>query len=372
MNRVLGICNLHDGPHLGKLTANRPLGTVTVLGRYGIMDFALSNFSNSEIDKVCILVDEHIEAVRDHTGNGQVWVTNTKTGFQKIIFNEKAVSQPKFNTDIMNVLENYDVMKDISVDYIVVAPPFFLMNVDFREMVQKHIESGKEISILYKKVAGDEVKEFTNCDTINVKNGLAEKFGMNNGEGKKENISLETFIFNKEKFFEIVAMTKSVSAIYSLRKMVAYLASNSLVEVNAIEFKDYVVPFLSFDGFVKNSMKLLNQEECAKLLKKDWQVYTTVHSTPPVLYGPNAEVKNSYISNGSIIDGVVENSILSRDVTVKKGAVVKNCILFTRTVIGEGNVVENIVSDKRAKIVQEKEVKGTKDSYLYINYGAKI
>lgn len=371
MNRVLGICNLHDGPHLGKLTTNRPLGTVTVLGRYGLIDFALSNFSNSEIDKVCILVEDHIEAVRNHVGNGQVWVTNLKTGFQKILFNEKKVSTPKFNTDIDNILENIDVLRDMSVDYIVVTPPFFMMNVDFREMIDQHIASGREISLLYKKVSNAD-KDFINCDSINFEDGEIKGFGTNVGKNKKENISLETFIINKEKLFEIAQMTKSVSAIYTLRKMIAYLVESNLEKVNAIEFKDHVVPFLSFDGYVKNSMKLLNQKEVAKILHKDWQIYTTVHSTPPTLYGPDAEVKNSYIANGSIVDGKVINSILSRDVIVKKGAVVKDCILFTRTVVGENVKVENIVSDKRAKIRQEKNVKGEKDSYLYIDYGANI
>ena len=55
MRNVVGICNFHDGPHLGELTKNRPLGTVTLLGRYALMDVALSNFSNSGIDRAALL-----------------------------------------------------------------------------------------------------------------------------------------------------------------------------------------------------------------------------------------------------------------------------------------------------------------------------
>ena len=58
MLKVYGICNLHDSPRLGQLTENRPLGPTTFLGRYGLMDFTLSNFSNSGINRVAVLVEK--------------------------------------------------------------------------------------------------------------------------------------------------------------------------------------------------------------------------------------------------------------------------------------------------------------------------
>ncbi len=57
MDKVYGICNLHDGPYLGELTARRPLAVNTFLGRYGLMDFALSNFTNSGIQRMGILIE---------------------------------------------------------------------------------------------------------------------------------------------------------------------------------------------------------------------------------------------------------------------------------------------------------------------------
>ena len=83
MSSVLGICNLHDCPRLGRLTAKRSIGAVTFLGRYGLIDFALSNFSNSGIDKVAILVENYSHSIRTHVLNGNAWINNTKTGFQK-------------------------------------------------------------------------------------------------------------------------------------------------------------------------------------------------------------------------------------------------------------------------------------------------
>ena len=90
------------------------------------------------------------------------------------------------------------------------------------------------------------------------------------------------------------------------------------------------------------------------------------------MYGPDAEVKNCYIANGCKINGKVENSILSRDVIIEKGAVVKDCILFTHTEVGKGVNAQYLMCDKSVKIVTEKNPTGEKDSYLYIGRGAKI
>ena len=112
MKKVVGICNLHDDPNLGLLTENRPLGAVTFLGRYGLIDFTLSNFSNSHIDNVYVLVKRGITQMRNHIGNGAIWVNNTKKGFIRLLLNEKGLFAPKFNTDIANMALN---IKDNSI-----------------------------------------------------------------------------------------------------------------------------------------------------------------------------------------------------------------------------------------------------------------
>ena len=372
MNNVLGICNLHDGPKLGRLTSNTPLACTTFLGRFGLMDFTLSSFSNSEINKIVILVEDHVQSVRNHVGDGQVWVANTKTGFQRILFNEKGVSSPKFNTDIANIQTNRDVIEEANFDYVIIAPAFFIMNVDFRDAIKAHEYSKRKVSILYKKI--DNAKEkFLNCDTLSFrKDKSVSGIGTNTGNQDKANISLETFIINRDEFFRLVDEQKSISHIYGLRKMISYVVENSLYEINAIEFKDIVIPFLSYNDYVNNSLSVLDKSVANQLFKKDWLIYTKIHSTPPTIFGPDAEVKNCYIANGCKIYGKVENCILSRDVVVEKGASVKNSILFTHTYIGKGVDAEYLLCDKTARVETEKHPSGEKDNYLYIGRGAKI
>jgi len=368
---VLGICNLHDSPHLGSLTSERPIGPTTFLGRYGIMDFVLSNFSNSGINKVDILIENNYQSVKNHVRNGSIWINNTKTGFQRLYFNEKLLSSRKFNTDISNIKANNIVKKEMG-DYVIVAPAFFVLSIDYNQYITKYIESGADIGLIFNKPE-DVVSRFANCDKFSIgKNGLVSRFDIANDKDETANISLETFIFKVDVFKEIIKLSDSLSSLFTLRELVKYVVDNKLYTVKPLEFKGKVFPFLSFEGYYNESMSMLSGANRNELFKDDWPIYTTTHNTPPAIYGKDAEVRNSFIANGSQINGKVINSIISRNVIVEEGAVVENCILFTDTKVAKGIHLNNIVSDKYCNFTQAKEVKGTEKKPLYIPLGEII
>ena len=371
-NKILGICNLHDSPSLGQLTKHRPLGALSFLSRYGLMDFTLSNFSNSGINRILILTESNSTAVHNHTRLGDVWVNNTKTGFLRIVVNEKMIDTPKFNTDIANIETNYSVVREANPDYIVIAPTFFLMSFDFRKMLDYHKESGADITALYTKINNGK-KNYINCDSFIVdKDNAITRSNINLGEENKLNISLETFILTRDAFDKLLQLSHKVSSIYGFRRMVDYITNHHRMNVRGYEFNGYVVPILSSSDYVNKSFELLSYENRQKLFHDDWPIYTTTHNTPPSLYSKEADIKNSFVGNGSIIKGKVENSIIFRDVVIEKGAVVKNCILFTKTHVGKDVSLEYVVSDKAADISEEKNLHGTKEKALFIKPGEKI
>ena len=372
MNRVLGICNLHDTPSLGQLTKTRPLGALSFLSRYGLMDFTLSNFSNSQIDRVVILAENNATAILSHTQQGTAWINNTKTGYLRLAINEKMIDSPKFNTDVANMQMHYSIIRDSNPEYIIIAPTFFLMSLDFREVLEAHEESGAEASIVYVKTKNAK-KEYINCDAFEItSNNVIDHTRVNVGETKTANISLETFVLNRETFDKLLEMAPKVSALYGIRKIINYAINRHLIVVNGYEYDGYVVPILSANDYVNKSFELLAYENRQKLFRDDWPIYTTTHNTPPALYGANADVKNSFVANGSIIKGKVENSIISRDVVVEEGAEVKNSIIFTHAKVGEKVKLKYVLADKHSVIKQVKRLSGEKEEVLVVTLGAKI
>lgn len=372
MRSVLGVVNLHDCPHLGPLTMKRPTGATTFLGRYGLMDFTLSNFSNSGIDRVAVLAESNYRSVRNHLQAGQIWVNNTKLGFQRILTNESLLSVSKFNTDIANLMANKNIFYENEPSYIVVAPVFLLMSYDYNELIQKHIASGADVTVLCKHIDNTD-KDFVNCDVVTLdEKGFVTSFTANTGRKKEVDISLESFVINSEALMDICNKQKDVSLLYSLRQMIAHLTRNGELKVKSVFTDEYVVPILSFEHYVRHSFALLKPEERAKLFKPDWPVYTTTHNTPPALYGEHAVVSNSFIANGCVIKGKVKNSILSRDVVVEEGAVVENCIVFTHTEIGPNVKLKYVVTDKFSEVAEVKKIIREKDDILYIGKGERV
>ena len=372
MRNVLGIVNLHDCPHLGPLTMKRPTGATTFLGRYGLMDFTLSNFSNSGIDKVAVLAESNYRSVRNHLRDGHIWVNNTKLGFQRILTNENLLSISKFNTDIANILANKNVFYENEPAYVIIAPVFLLMSYDYNKLVEKHIASGADVTVLCKHIDNTD-KEFVNCDIVSLdEKGFVKEFSTNSGRRKEVDISLESFVVNSDVLLDICSKQKDVSLLYSLRQMISYLTKNNELTVATDFFDGYVVPILSFEHYVRHSFELLDHKKRQLLFKEDWPIYTTTHNTPPALYGDHAVVTNSFIANGCVINGKVKNSILSRDVVVEEGAVVEDCIIFTHTEIGKNIKLKYVVTDKYSNIQEVKKIVREKDDILYIGKGERV
>lgn len=373
MLTVYAICNLHDSPRLGQLTETRPLGPTTFLGRYGLMDFTLSNFSNSGINRIAVLCEKGLHSVRSHVASGNVWIDNTKTGHFDTLFNERGILAPKFNTDIANLLANKNSLNDYNCDIVVIAPAFFIAKVDFKTIIDIHRKENRDITVVYSS-RKDANKAFKNCDSLKVskKTHIIRNVSVNLGGEKEQDISLETYIFSVNAFRKLIQDASKISALYCIRDMVNYYIREKITKVHAYELEGYVIPILSMQDYVDNSFKLLKYAERKKLFDEKWPIYTTTHNTPPSLYSKDAKVKNSFIANGSIIKGEVENSIISRNVIVEEGAVVKNCILFTKTYVGKNTKLEYVVADKNVSIVEMKKLKGDKNDIIFIKQGTKI
>ena len=106
MAKVVGIANLHSDVSLKGLTERRPVASVSFLGRYGIIDFVLSNLSNSNVDNVGVLIKEKPRSLFKHLGNGNSWNFNSKSGGVSLLYNEKYANNNMYNQDINNLVEN--------------------------------------------------------------------------------------------------------------------------------------------------------------------------------------------------------------------------------------------------------------------------
>lgn len=369
MYKVFGFVNLHHSPSLGPLTETRSLASTSFLGRYAFIDFTLSNFTNSGVEEVGILVKNNMRSLIKHMGSGMSWNINTKLGSRVIMYNEAMANNPLYNNDVSNIAANDWMLMVSKADYIVVAPVHFIMSIDYRKVIDEHISSGAEISVVYHNMTS--AKKMEDCDVVDVSSGCIKSIHKNECDKDCVNLSLETYVINRKRFRKLIQEAKEYSAIYSLRDIINYVAKSE--PVHAYEHTGYVRVIDSLSSFQKVSLELLSHRVWNQLFHADWPIYTVTHDTMPARYLESSQVRNAYIANGSIVNGTVENSIISRNVVIGKGAVVKNSIILTDTLIGEGVVLDGVIVDKYAKIIHSKKlVAKDKDQPIFIRQGDVI
>ncbi len=369
MRDVIGLLDCHNSPGLGPLTHERDLASTSFLGRYAFMDFALSNFCNSEIETVGILVRDHQRSILKHTGNMLSWVNNTKTGRTTIFYNERGQLNEMYNSDINNIKENDWVLYDSNASYIVFLAPHVVYDLDIRIPLEEHIARHEEVTIVYHEIE-DADQEFLGAYAVDVdKNGYINDIYINDGRKKKAKVSLECWIVNRTTLADLIRRHVRVNASFGMKDMIAYGLENGIFKIHAYEHRGYARRFDSLKHYVDYSFELLDRKVADTLFLDDWPIYTLTHDTPPALYGLNSKVENSFISNGCIIEGEVKDSIICRNVRIGRGSKISRSILLSNVAVGTNCAVTDAVIDKYAVVTTRHAVSGSLEDPVYLKQG---
>lgn len=366
MAKVIGLVNLHANVDFTGLTERRPVASVSFLGRYALIDFVLSNMSNSGVDAVGVLIQQKPRSLFKHLGNGNSWNFNSKAGGVSFLYNERYANNPNYNHDINNLIENIAFLENNPSDYVVIAPAHIITNMDYNDVIDAHEKSGAEITVVYKKI-NDANDSYVGSNALTIKNKLVTNVEINKGTRKDRTISMDTYVINTKELLKIMNQAKKISSFFSLRDSLAYLCDER--KINAYEYKGYARCIDSLEAYFKYSLEFLDLDVSSQVFKSNWPIYTITNDTPPTKYLKNADVKKSFIANGALIDGTVENSIIGRGVVIGKGASIKNCIIFSGSVVAPDSILENVIMDKKAVVEKQKELKGDATTPLYIKEG---
>jgi glucose-1-phosphate adenylyltransferase len=363
--KAFGIISSADNTvHVEGLHDYRPIGAFSFLGRFRVIDFPMSNMSNSDIDRIQIYVRSRPRSISEHVGSGRHYNINSKRGKIQLLFSENSSSRSIYNNDINAYKENLEIIKRMHQEYVIIAPSFMVYKQDYRILLDTHIASGADITLLYHKV--DNARDyFKNCHTVTLnKQKGVESIEKNMGTANSKNIFMDTYVMKKDTFVQLVKDASWTSSIYTLADIVNLKCKD--LDVRAYQHKGYFATLTSLEDYYNASMELLDYEIASDLFRPNWPIYTRTTDSCPTQYYETAEVSGSFVSNGCQIEGTVENSVIGRSVTIKKGAVIKNSIIMAYATIEEGVHIENAIVDKWAHIIHAKEIKGQPDAPQYI------
>ena len=368
MSKAFGIVNFASN-HISVdgLQEFRPVGAFSFLGRYRVIDFPISNMSNSGIDNIQVYIRRKPRSLTEHLGTGRHYNINSKRGKLHILYTESTMVSDLYNTDIAAYIENLDVIQRVQFPYVVIAPSYMVYTQDYSNLLQTHIDSGADITLLYHSV--DTAKEeFLNCYTLDInKQKGVDAIPLNRGNAKNKNIFMDTYVMKKEFFLDLVNKAHKMSGMYSLVDIVDEMCHE--LDIRAVAHRGYFAAISDFNSYYKSNMSLIDLKNATTLFVNDWPIYTRTNDSCPTQYFEGSSVKSSVISNGCLIEGSVENSVIGRGCVIKEGAVVKNCVISADVTIGKGVHAENLVVDKHARLIRGKRVIAAPDKPGYIRRG---
>ena len=365
MSKALGIVNFAGrNVHIEGMQTYRPVGAFSFLGRYRVIDFPISNMSDSGIDRIQVYIRRKPRSLTEHLGTGRHYNINSKRGKLHLLYSENGMDNDIYNNDIAAFIENMEFIEQASEPYVVIAPSYMIYAMDYSQLLESHIESGADITLLYHSV--DNAKEsFLNCNILNLnKQKGVLSMEPNHGNAKNRNIFMETYVMKKELFIELVEKAHKLSSMYTLSDIVN--DSCSELDVRGVAHRGYFASISDFKSYYDANISLIDMKACQSLFSDEWPIYTRTNDSCPTQYFESASVKNSVVSNGCLIEGTVENSVIGRGCVIKEGAVVKNSVILPDSVIGKDVYVENQVVDKHAKLIHVKEIISSPDRPGYV------
>ncbi len=369
--RALGIINFEDDTAvIGGLGEHRPVPAIAFMGRYRVIDFILSNMTNSGISNVEVFCKEKPRNLFEHLGDGKHYNINSKRGKLHVLYGEKTFSSPVYNNDVANFMLNMQYIEEDNNPYVVIAPSYFVYSLDFNPVLDAHIESGADVTVLY--TASNEAKErFLGCDVLMLdKEKKVTEFAKNRGNYKNRNVSLEAYIMTKKLFVELIEKASKTSSLYWFKDILAESVGELNIRGHAV--KGYVACINSLPEYYRTCMELRDRDTASSLVKPNWPIYTKTNDSCPTRYTNNAEVTDSLVANGCVIEGKVEGSVIGRNVTICKGAVVKDSILLSGAYIGERAKLDHVVVDKYAIVHHVKKLEGTDSEPVYVQRRDRI
>ncbi len=365
MARAFGIVTSPGGYiRVAGLQDYRPIAAFSFLGRYRVIDFPVSSLSNSGIERIQVYVNQNPRSLTEHLGSGRIYNINSKRGKLQLLFKLDSNLNPIYDTDIQTYLTNLSFISRMHQPYVIITPGHMVFREDYGKLLDDHIESGADITMLYHKVNNAREK-YIRCSVLNLnrQKGL-KSIETNYGTDDERNIFMDTYVMKKDLFIELI--NKGVQRSSAARLIDVIAAGKDELDIRGIQHMGYFAAIMDMKSYFDANMELLDLNTAFDLFENEWPIYTRTTDSCPVRYLPGSRVKRAMVANGCVIEGTVENSIIGRGVEIHKGAVVKDCMILGHSVIGEDVHLENQIVDKWATVANVKELISTPDNPGYV------
>ncbi|MDD3478466.1 MAG: sugar phosphate nucleotidyltransferase [Candidatus Izemoplasmatales bacterium] len=331
------------GSRLDILSENRVKPSVPFAGKYRIIDFTLSNCSNSGIFNIAILTQYLPFSLNDHIGSGKPWDLDRRDS--KVTLLQPHSDWYAGTADA--VRKNLHFLEQSHAKYVLILSGDHIYKMDYRKMIQQHIDTHADLTVACKVIDPKDASRFGMLEadeTLRI-----SKFEEKPKSTTSDLASMGIYVFNTEVLLDKLRDNEIHDLDFRKHIIPGMIGEE---EVFAFKFYDYWQDVGTYDSYLSANLELIETVDKIPLDMYDpnWKIFTKSEELPAVKIGSKALIRQALLSNGVIVAGTVERSVLSPGVVVHPLAKVTNSVLLNNVVVKPGAVVENCIIDKNTVI----------------------
>lgn len=337
-----------NNKRMRELSNKRAISAMPIAGSFRAIDFALSNMSNSHVQKVAVLTQYNSRSLNQHLSSSKWWDFGRKQG-GLYVFTPTITAEHSdwFRGTADALYQNLVFLKSSHEPYVIITSGDGIYKLDYEKVLQYHIEKKADITVVCKTLnPSDDITRF-GCVKMN-EDGRIVEFEEKPVATDANTISCGIYVIRRRQLIELLEKANDEDR-YDFVKDILVRYKN-IKKIYGYKINTYWSNIASVESYYQTNMDFLKREVRDYFFKTTPGIYTRLEDNPPAKYNKDSSVKNSLLASGCIINGTVENSVLFRKVYVGNNCVIRNSIILNEVYIGDNTVIENCIVESRGTI----------------------
>lgn len=361
--------NIYDSS-MGELTRDRTSASIPFGGRYRHIDFVLSNMANSGIRNIGIITKYNYQSLMDHLGNCEEW--DLKLGEGVRFLPPYATGHTGAYHGKLEALQTaLPVLQRSEADYVVMSDTTVLCAINYRLVVEEHIASGCDVTVIAKAGKADGKKRYQLAVKLDENNKVVD-MAVDYAAPEEYLVGMSMFIWKREALIGYIKEMTSHGKYHLERDLLLPQYNAGKLSINVYPFHNVALFNECVEDYYRNNMLLLREDVRRSLFRSEVPIYTKVRDAVPALIGQHGEAPNCLVADGCHIFGRAEDSIIFREVDIEEGAEVRDSILMQSAKIGQGAKLRYVILDKNVTVKPGTQLLGTPEHPLVISKGATV
>ncbi len=337
-----------NSKRMRELSNKRAISAMPIAGSFRSIDFALSNMSNSHIQKVAVFTQYNSRSLNEHLSSSKWWDFGRKQGGLFVFTPTITATNSDWYRGTADALyQNLTFLRNSHEPYVVIAAGDGVYKLDYNKVLEYHIDNKADITVVCRKAKAED--DLTRFGLVSINDdGRITDFEEKPMLSEANNISCGIYVVRRRQLIDLIERCIAEDRYDFVRDIL--IRYKNLKRIYAYKLDTYWNNIASVESYYRTNMDFLKKEVRDYFFGEYPSIYSKIDDLPPAKYNPGAEVRNSLVSSGCIVNGKVENSLIFKKVYIGNNCVIKNSVILNDVYIGDNTVIENCIVESRDTI----------------------